>query len=114
MSDEELLRRQVDLLSQQNAVLGQIAKDGEFGQPGAIVEAHRSLGFARAAGLDEWVAIDEEDLVANASALAHDSASPARLATLRAGMRFRLAASAACDTAGLCRELEQVYQQSVI
>jgi hypothetical protein len=26
-------------------------------------------------------------------------------------MRARLAASAACDTAGLCRALEQIYRQ---
>jgi len=49
--------------------------------------------------------------LAKASALARDSATPARLAALRAGMRARLAASAACDTAGLCRSLEQLYRQ---
>jgi protein O-GlcNAc transferase len=74
--------------------------------------ARTSASLLRAAGLDAWVARDEEELVAKASALAHDPATPARLAALRAGMRARLAASAACDTAGLCRELEQVYRQS--
>jgi predicted O-linked N-acetylglucosamine transferase (SPINDLY family) len=74
--------------------------------------ARTSASLLRAAGLDAWVASDQEDLLANASALARDPATPARLATLRAGMRARLAASAACDTAGLCRELEQVYRQS--
>jgi protein O-GlcNAc transferase len=74
--------------------------------------ARTSASVLRAAGLDEWVARDEDDLVAKASALARDPATPARLAALRAGMRARLAASAACDTAGLCRELEQIYQQS--
>jgi protein O-GlcNAc transferase len=74
--------------------------------------ARTSASLLRAAGLDAWVASDEEDLLANASALAHDPATPARLAALRAGLRARLAASAACDTAGLCRELEQVYRQS--
>ena len=72
--------------------------------------ARTSASLLRAAGLDAWVAGDEEDLVANARALARDSATPNRLAALRAGMRARLAASAACDTAGLCRELEQVYR----
>jgi protein O-GlcNAc transferase len=74
--------------------------------------ARTSASLLRAAGLDEWVAGDEEDLVANARALARDPATPARLAALRAGMRARLAASAACDTAALCRELEQIYRQS--
>jgi protein O-GlcNAc transferase len=74
--------------------------------------ARTSASLLRAAGLPEWVASDEEDLVANASALARDPATPARLAALRAGMRVQLAASAACDTAGLCRELEQIFRQS--
>ena len=74
--------------------------------------ARTSASLLRAAGLDAWVARDEEDLLANASALARDPATPARLAALRAGMRARLAASAACDTAGLCRELEQIYRQT--
>jgi protein O-GlcNAc transferase len=43
--------------------------------------------------------------------LAHDPDTPARLAALRAGMRTRLAASAACDTAGLCLALERIYRQ---
>jgi protein O-GlcNAc transferase len=74
--------------------------------------ARTSASLLRAAGLDVWVARDQEDLVANASALARDPVTPARLAALRAGMRARLAASAACDTAGLCRALEQIYRQS--
>ena len=56
----------------------------------------------------------EEELLAKASALARDPATPARLAALRAGMRARLAASAACDTAGLCRALEQLYRQLAV
>ncbi len=73
--------------------------------------ARTSASLLRAAGLDAWVAGNEEELVANASALARDPATPACLAALRAGMRARLAASAAGDTAALCRELEQVYRQ---
>jgi predicted O-linked N-acetylglucosamine transferase (SPINDLY family) len=73
--------------------------------------ARTSASLLHAAGLDEWIAADQEDLVAKASALARDPATPARLAALRAGMRARLAASAACDTTGLCRALEQVYRQ---
>lgn len=74
--------------------------------------ARTSASLLRAAGLDDWVARDEDDLLAKASALARDPAAPARLAALRAGMRARLAGSAACDTAGLCRALEQIYRQS--
>ena len=74
--------------------------------------ARTSASLLRAAGLDEWVARDQEDLLAKASALARDPATPDRLAALRAGMRARLAASAACDTAGLCRALEQIYRAS--
>jgi len=73
--------------------------------------ARTSVSLLRAAGLDDWVASHEDDLVARASALAHDPATPACLAALRAGMRARLAASAACDTAGLCQALEQIYRQ---
>ena len=73
--------------------------------------ARTSASLLHAAGLDAWIARDEEDLLAKAAALAHDPATPTFLANLRAGMRARLAASAACDTARLCRELEQVYRQ---
>lgn len=73
--------------------------------------ARTSASLLRAAGLDDWVASDEDDLVAKASALARDPGTPARLAALRAGMRARLAASAACNTAGLCLALEQIYRQ---
>src|SRR5260370_10301631 len=41
--------------------------------------ARTSASLLRAAGLDEWVASDEEGLVANASALARDPATPNRL-----------------------------------
>jgi predicted O-linked N-acetylglucosamine transferase (SPINDLY family) len=76
--------------------------------------ARTSASILRAANLEEWVAGDEDDMVAKACALAHDPATVARLVALRAGMRARLAASAACGTAGLCRELERIYRQSVI
>lgn len=73
--------------------------------------ARTSASLLRAAGLDAWVAGHQDDLVARASALARDPATPGVLAALRAGMRARLAASAACDTAGLCRALEGIYRQ---
>ncbi len=76
--------------------------------------ARTSASLLRAAGLDGWIASDDADLVAKASAVARDPATPARLASLRAGMRACLAASAACDTAGLCQALEQIYRHSGI
>jgi predicted O-linked N-acetylglucosamine transferase (SPINDLY family) len=76
--------------------------------------ARTSASLLRAAGLDDWVARDQDDLLAKASALARDPATPAGLAALRAGMRARLAASAACDTAGLCRALERIYRQLTV
>jgi len=44
-------------------------------------------------------------------ALLGDPATPGRLGALRAGMRERLMASAAGDSAGLCRALEAIYTQ---
>jgi predicted O-linked N-acetylglucosamine transferase (SPINDLY family) len=73
--------------------------------------ARTSASLLKAAGLDAWIAEDADDLPAKAAALAHDPATPARLAALRAGMRTQLAASAACDTMGLCRALEQLYRR---
>lgn len=73
--------------------------------------ARTSASLLRAANLDAWVASNEDDLVAKASALARDPATPVRLAALRTGMRTRLASSAACDTAGLCLALEEIYRQ---
>jgi predicted O-linked N-acetylglucosamine transferase (SPINDLY family) len=71
--------------------------------------ARTSRSLLLAAGLGDWVARDGQDYVARAIALGRDAGTPARLATLRAGMRERLAASPACDVAGLCRALEAIY-----
>jgi protein O-GlcNAc transferase len=68
-----------------------------------------SRSLLLAAGLPEWVAADEAGFVGKAVALANSADTPAMLATLRAGMRERLRASAACDTAALCRSLEALY-----
>lgn len=72
--------------------------------------ARTSRSLLLAAGLGDWVARDAEDYVARAIAIGCDAATPARLAALRAGMRDRLAASPACDVAGLCRALEAIYR----
>ncbi|WP_426956463.1 hypothetical protein [Muricoccus radiodurans] len=62
-----------------------------------------------AAGYEEDVAADEDALVALAVRLA---ASPQHLARRRAGQRAAVAASPACDPAGLCRELEEIYRRT--
>ena len=69
-----------------------------------------SRSLLLAAGLGDWVACDAQDYVARAIALGRDPGTPARLATLRAGLRERLEASPACDVAGLCRALEAIYR----
>jgi protein O-GlcNAc transferase len=73
-----------------------------------------SRSLLLAAGLPEWVAADEAGFVGKAVALANSPDTPAKLATLRAGMRERLRSSAACDTATLCRSLERLYQTGSI
>ena len=72
--------------------------------------ARTSASLLHAAGLEAWIGRDKDDLLVKAGALARDQGTPARLAALRAGMRAQLKASAACDTAGLCRHLEGVYR----
>lgn len=71
--------------------------------------ARTSRSLMLAAGLEEWVCADVAGYVATAVGLALADATPARLAALRSGMRARVAASAVCDTAGLCGALEGVY-----
>jgi predicted O-linked N-acetylglucosamine transferase (SPINDLY family) len=61
------------------------------------------------AGLAEWVMPDEDAFIARAITLANDPATPELLGELRRGMREKLAASAVCDAAGLCRALEEFY-----
>jgi predicted O-linked N-acetylglucosamine transferase (SPINDLY family) len=63
-----------------------------------------------AARLDDWCLPDQGAYVARAVALANDPGTPRRLAALRAALRDRLAASPACDGAGLARSLESLYR----
>jgi protein O-GlcNAc transferase len=65
-----------------------------------------------AAGLEEWDLPSREEYVECAIALAISPETPARLAALRSGMRARLLESRACDSQGLCRELEQHYKNT--
>ena len=72
-----------------------------------------SASLLQAAGLSEWVAEDRDGFVAQAVALLSDPATAGWLVSLRAGMRQRLLASGACDSAGLCRALEALYTQGL-
>ena len=69
-----------------------------------------SRSLLLAAGLDEFVAASQAGFEAAAIALATAADTPARLSELRASMRERLRASAACDVATLCHSLEALYQ----
>ena len=68
-----------------------------------------SRSLLLAAGLPGWVAATERQYVEQAVALAQQESTPAMLAQMRHGMRTRLRASAACDSATLCRALEELY-----
>ncbi len=65
-----------------------------------------SASLLRAAGLAEWVLPDRDRFIAQGIAVGRD---PGALPALRAGMRERVRASAACDAEGLCRHLENFY-----
>jgi predicted O-linked N-acetylglucosamine transferase (SPINDLY family) len=69
-----------------------------------------SRSLLLAAGLDEWCLGDRDGFVARAVELAHAPGTPAMLSALRAGMRDKLRASPACDSAALCRALEGIYE----
>jgi predicted O-linked N-acetylglucosamine transferase (SPINDLY family) len=59
-----------------------------------------------AAGLDCWVAEDQPAFEVMGIRL---GLAPEGLAASRAGLRAKVAASAVCDTVGLCRALEAIY-----
>jgi predicted O-linked N-acetylglucosamine transferase (SPINDLY family) len=68
-----------------------------------------SKSLLLAAGLGDWLLPDQAAYEARAIALANNPETPAMLASLRAGMRQKLAASPVCDTAGMCRAMERFY-----
>jgi len=70
-----------------------------------------SKSLLLAAGLGDWLMADEDAFVARAIALANDPETPEMLAKLRRGMREKLAGSAVCDAAGMCRALEDFYRK---
>jgi protein O-GlcNAc transferase len=70
-----------------------------------------SRSLLLAAGLPGWIAANEQDYVEQAVALAQQKSTPAMLTQMRHGMRARLCESAACDSAALCRALEELYRR---
>ena len=68
--------------------------------------ARTSRSMLLAAGLDEFVAPDQAGFEALAIRL---GLAPEPLARIRSGLRAKVAASPACDTAGLSRALEAIY-----
>ena len=75
--------------------------------------ARTTESLLRAAGLAEFVAADLKGYISMAVSMAQDAGTPARLAELRRNLRDRLRASAACDTVGLARNLEHIYEQEL-
>jgi predicted O-linked N-acetylglucosamine transferase (SPINDLY family) len=69
-----------------------------------------SSSLLQAAGLGEWVRPSRQSFLRRAIALANSPTTPIRLSVLRATLRERLRASAACDASGLCRQLETHYR----
>jgi predicted O-linked N-acetylglucosamine transferase (SPINDLY family) len=69
-----------------------------------------SRSILMAAGLGDWVAGDQPGFEAMAIGL---GLAPEGLPGIRAGLRAKVAASAACDTDGLCRALEGIYREEV-
>jgi predicted O-linked N-acetylglucosamine transferase (SPINDLY family) len=73
--------------------------------------ARTSLSLLRAAGLDDWCLPDRDAFVARAITLANSPTTPGELAELRMTLRDRLARAPVCDSAGLCRALEGIYEK---
>ena len=83
-----------------------------MGVPVVTMAGERFLGRVGASvlhqiGLDELVAVDAEGYVARAAGLAADLP---RLATLRAGLRARVAASRLCDASAYAQSFEAVLR----
>jgi predicted O-linked N-acetylglucosamine transferase (SPINDLY family) len=70
-----------------------------------------SASLLAAAGLDEFVAAEVAGFVALASRFANAPEAAARVAAMRATMRARLLAAPVCDTAGLARAIEDIYER---
>jgi predicted O-linked N-acetylglucosamine transferase (SPINDLY family) len=73
--------------------------------------SRQSRSLLLAAGLDDWCMSNRDAYVDRAVTLAQSPTTAAKLASLRATMRERLARLPVCDSAGLCRALEGIYHQ---
>lgn len=73
-----------------------------------------SRSLLLAAGLGEWCAPDLSAYIERAIALAGATTTPAEIAVLRWSMRSRLSAAPVCDTAALCRALENLYRDAAV
>ncbi|MDN7589682.1 tetratricopeptide repeat protein [Burkholderia seminalis] len=77
-----------------------------LGMRGTRFVTHICESLLHAAGMNDWIAGDEDDYVAKAVAAAADGA---RLAALRADLRARLLASPLCDAARFAHHLEDAF-----
>ncbi|HTO81231.1 MAG TPA: tetratricopeptide repeat protein [Methylomirabilota bacterium] len=73
-----------------------------------------SRSLLLAAGLEEWCLADRDALIRRTIALAVSPTTPSALAALRTSLRDRIAKTAACDGAALCRGLETLYEEIAI
>ncbi|HXP78093.1 MAG TPA: tetratricopeptide repeat protein [Stellaceae bacterium] len=71
-----------------------------------------SRSLLLAAGLGDWCAPDLAGYIEKAAAFAHATTTPAALAVLRSTMRSRLSVAPVCDSATLCRALEDLYRRA--
>lgn len=72
--------------------------------------ARTCRSLLQAAGLGAWCRDDRDAFVARGIELARAPSTPAMLADLRARLRGAITRSPACDSAGLCRALEAIYE----
>ena len=73
--------------------------------------SRQSRSLLLAARLDGWCLPDRDAYIGRAVELARSPATSAELATLRTTMRERLTRMPVCDSAGLCRALEDIYRE---
>jgi predicted O-linked N-acetylglucosamine transferase (SPINDLY family) len=71
-----------------------------------------SRSLLLAGGLGSWCVPDRDAYVDRAVELAGAATTPSDLAALRMTMRDRLGATPVCDSAGLCRALENLYRDA--